>query len=148
MKRSVSSILKLSGKPINAVKEKKHLTYDEMITRIETLRLLRNSSYSSLPPIGVSRSSGIFLLCKKGFIRSMPKLHRWAIASRVALVNTRDHDCDSDKPSYYSGMRKGVPIFNNNRIRIYMTHDGAERAIKRIVNTGLLLEHQLRLVHI
>ena len=139
MKRSIGSILKLSGKPISAVKEKKHLTYEEMITRIETLRLLRNSHYSTLLPNEVSR---------KGFIRSMSKLHRWAIASRVALVNTRDHDCDSDNPSYYSCMCKGVPIFNNNRIRIYMTHDGAERAIKRITDTGLLLEHQLRLVHI
>ena len=139
MKRSISSILKLSGKPINAVKEKTHLTYDEMITRIETLRLLRNSHYSTLLPHEVSR---------KGFIRSMSNLHRWAIASRVALVYTCDHDCDSDKPSYYSGMRKGVPIFNRNRIRIYTTHDGAERAIKRIVRTGLLLEPQLRLVHI
>lgn len=139
MKRSISPILKLSGKPINAVKEKKHLTYDEMMTRIEALRLLRNSHYSTTLPNEVSR---------KGFIRAMPNLHRWAIASRVALVHTRDHDCDPDKPSYYSCMRKGVPIFNSNRIRVYMTHDGAERAIKRIVSTGLFLEPQLRLVHI
>ena len=141
MKRSISPLLKLSGKPINAVvKEKKHLTYDEMRWRNGMLRILRNSQYAALLPHEVSR---------KGYIRAMSRLHRWAIASRVApLVHTCDHDCDSDKPSFYSEIRKGVPIFNNNRIRVYKTHDGAERAIKRIVSTGLLLEHQLSLVHI
>lgn len=137
MKRSISSILKLSGKPINAAKEKKHLTYDEMGLRHELLRILRNSHYPTLLPSGVPR---------KGFIRTTSRLHRWVIAGRVPWGYKGDYD--PDRPSYYSRMCKGVPIFNNNRIRVYKTRNGAERAIKKIVGSGLLSEWQLRLVHI
>ena len=136
MKQSIKSLLKLSGKPINAVKEKKNLTYDELVLRNEVLRVIRNSHHPTLLPSGVPR---------EGFIRAMNKLNRWVIASSVAVTRTSDYDPDN-RPNYYSGMRKGVPVFNNNRIRIYKTRSGAERAIKRIVQTGLLLENQLSIV--
>ena len=136
MKQSIKSLLKLSGKPINAVKEKTHLTHDELVVRNEILRVIRNSHHLTLLPSGVPR---------EGFIRAMNKLNRWVISSSVAVAHTGDYDPDN-RPNYYSGMRKGVPVFNNNRIRVYKTRAGAERAIKRIVQTGLLLENQLSIV--
>ena len=136
MKQSIKSLLKLSGKPINAVKEKTHLTHDELVVRNEVLRVISNSHHLTLLP-GVAP--------RKGFIRAMRKLQRWVIASSVAVARTGDYDPDN-RPNYYSGMRKGVPVFNNNRIRVYNTRAGAERAIKRIVQTGLLLENQLSIV--
>lgn len=136
MKQSIKSLLKLSGKPINSVKEKTHLTHDELVVRNEVLRVISNSHHLTLLPGVASR---------KGFIRAMRKLQRWVIASSVAVARTGDYDPDS-RPNYYSGMRKGVPVFNNNRIRVYKTRAGAERAIKRIVQTGLLLENQLSIV--
>ena len=136
MKQSIKSLLKLSGKPINAVKEKTHLTHDELVVRNEVLRVISNSHHLTLVP-GVA--------FRKGFIRAMRKLQRWVIASSVAVARTGDYDPDN-RPNYYSGMRKGVPVFKNNRIRIYNTRAGAERAIKRIVQTGLLLENQLSIV--
>ena len=136
MKQSIKSLLKLSGKPINAVKEKKNLTYDELVLRNEVLRVIRNSHHPTLLPSGVPR---------EGFIRAMNKLNRWVIASSVAVTRTRDYDPDNS-PNYYSGMRKGVPVFNNNRIRVYKTRAGAERATKSIAQTGLLLENQLSIV--
>ena len=126
----------MSGKPINAVKEKTHLTHDELVVRNEILRVIRNSHHLTLLPSGVPR---------EGFIRAMNKLNRWVISSSVAVAHTGDYDPDN-RPNYYSGMRKGVPVFNNNRIRVYKTRAGAERAIKRIVQTGLLLENQLSIV--
>ena len=138
MKQSIKSLLKLSGKPINAVKEKTHLTHDELVVRNEILRVIRNSHHLTLLPSGVR-------VPREGFIRAMNKLQRWVIVSSVAVARTGDYDTDN-RPNYYSGMRKGVPVFNNNRIRVYKTRAGAERAIKRIVQTGLLLENQLSIV--
>ena len=138
MKQSIKSLLKLSGKPINPIKEKNHLTHDELVMRNEILKLISNSHHPTLLP-SVGRVS------REGFIRVMNKLQRWVIASSVAVARTGDYDPDN-RPNYYSGMRKGVPVFNNNRIRIYKTRSGAERAIKRIVQTGLLLENQLSIV--
>lgn len=137
MKRSVNSVLKLSGKPINAVKEKTHLTYDEMSLRAEILRILRNSQYPTL-----SLLSGI---TRKGFIRGLFRLKRWVIYGRVSYGDGLDGD---EKISYYSGMYKGVPVFDNNRIRVYKTRGWASHALKRILDTGLFLEHQLRLVNV
>ncbi len=131
------SILKLSGKPINAFKEKKHLTYDEMKLSQELLRILRNSHHLSLLPTGVPR---------KGFIRAMLRMRRWVIVGRFALGNRGDYD--PDKLSFYSGMRKGAPLFDNNRIRVYKTRAGAERAIKSMVDSGLLFGQKLSLAHI
>ena len=135
MKRSISPILKLSGKPINVAKEKKHLTYDEMGLRHELLRILRNSNYPTLLPSSIPR---------KGFIRAASKLHRWVIAGRVPRGYKGDYD--PDRLSYYSRMFKGVPIFNNNRIRVYKTRSGAERAKQRLIDTGMFLAHNISLI--
>lgn len=138
MKQSIKSLLKLSGKPINPIKEKTHLTHDELVVRNEVLRIISNSHHPPLLP-SVGRVS------REGFIRVMNKLQRWVIVSSVAVARTGDYDPDN-RHNYYSGMRNGVPVFNNNRIRVYKTRAGAERAIKRIVQTGLLLENQLSIV--
>ena len=129
MKQSIKSLLKLLGKPINAVKEKTHLTYDEMSLIQELIKILRNSHHPVPLQIGASR---------EGFIRAMIKLGRWVVT----------RNCDSDKLMYYSGMSKGTPVFYNNRIRIYKTRSGAERAIKRIVDSGQLSKQKLGLAHI
>lgn len=129
MKRSINNVPKLSGKPINDAKEKKYLTYSEVIATHSALSILRNTHPST-----------------KGFIRDMSKLRRYAIASRIAWGYKGDYD--PDKVSYYSRMRKGFPVFDNNRIRVYKTRSGATRAIKKIVGTGLLSEQKLILVYI
>lgn len=129
MKQYINSLLKLSGKPINAVKEKTHLTYDEMSLIQELIKILSNSHHPVLLPSGVSREE---------FIRTMIKLGRWVVT----------RDCESDKLIYYSGMRKGTPVLDNNRIRIYKTRSGAEQAIKRIVDSGQLSKQKLGLAHI
>ena len=136
MKRSINPVPKLSGKPINAAKEKKHLTYDELVMTSSALSILRNS-HPPAPflPSGISR---------KGFIWVARNCRRWVIAGKVTCGNKGDYD--SDKLSYYSGMCKGFPVFDNNRIRVYKTRGGAERAIKKIVSSGLLSKWQLSLV--
>lgn len=138
MKRSIRPIQKLSGKPINAGKEKKRLTYDELSMTHRALSILRNA-HPPAPflPSGVSR---------KGFIWVTRNCHRWVIAGKVSWGYKGDYD--PDKLSYYSRMNKGFPVFDNNRIRVYKTSSGATQAIKKIVGSGLLSEQQLSLVHI
>lgn len=138
MKQSTNSVLKLSGKPINnCAKEKSHLTKEEMSLRRECIKILRNSNYPTLTlPSGITR---------KGFIRGLSRLNRWVIYGTVSYGDGLDGD---EKTRYYSGMYKGVPIFDNNRIRVYKTQGWAARAFKRITDTGLFLENQLRLVNV
>ena len=138
MKRAISPIPKLSGKPINVDKEKERLTYDELSMTHRALSMLRSAHPpSQFLPSGISR---------KGFIWVKRNCHRWAIAGKVPWGYKGDYD--PDKLSYYSRMHKGFPVFDNNRIRVYKTRSGATRAIKKIVGSGLLYEQQLSLVHI
>lgn len=133
MKRSISPILKLSGKPINSVKDtKKFIDETEMFCRHSVLSVMQNSQYGS---VDVDR---------KGFIRALRKLDRWVVSCTEAVGTGGDGDCPC--VNYYSRMSRGRPIFSRRRIRVYKTRSGAERAKQRLIDTGMFLTHNISLI--
>lgn len=133
MKRSISPILKLSGKPINSVNDtKKFLDENEILGRHSVLSIVRNSQYGG---VDVDR---------KGFIRALRKLDRWVVSCTEAVGTGGDGDCP--RVNYYSRMSKGRPIFSRRRIRVYKTRSGAERAKQRLISTGMFLTHSISLI--